>query len=201
MRSVLITAAIGLAALTAGCATSGQAPIDATRYHLSAPLVRGPISVEPATGADAVSLEYRSYLDAIHSQLLANGYSDPAPGGTAPFIATVSLRRAARGSVQEPSPFQIGIGGGSYSGGRHGGVGLGGGVSFPIGKGRTRDIVQTELWVQIRSRGDGAALWEGRAVTESLEPAPAGAQIAPERLAAALFQGFPGESGITITVK
>jgi hypothetical protein len=51
---------------------------------------------------------------------------------------------------------------------------------------------QSELAVRLQRRSDGTAIWEGRA------QAPA---MAPDRLARALFQGFPGESGRTIRVR
>ena len=55
---------------------------------------------------------------------------------------------------------------------------------------------------QLRRRSDDSVVWEGRAQTESVGQAP---ETQPgytaRRLASALFRGFPGESGITITVK
>ena len=60
----------------------------------------------------------------------------------------------------------------------------------------------TELRVRIQRRSDGSGIWEGRA----LGPAPSGTAY-PERaalidrLASALFQDFPGESGRTIRVR
>jgi malate/lactate dehydrogenase len=58
------------------------------------------------------------------------------------------------------------------------------------------------LEVGIRRRSDATVFWEGRAVTE----APTGsAQAAPAaavaRLAPALFQDYPGESGRTIRIR
>lgn len=198
MRTRLALLMAGLALATTGCATTGAAPgTDVTRYHLGTPIGRGTIMVEPATGADAVSLEYRSYLDAVHGQLIGLGFTDPAPGAMAQYVASVSMRRYAKGVVREPSPFRIGLGGGSYGGG----VGVGGGVSLPIGRSKTRDIVDSELAVQIRDRSTANAVWEGRAVTETLERGPGGAPPPAGQLADALFRGFPGESGITTTVR
>jgi len=210
MRQPFMFAAIGLVAplalIVGGCTTTARSgAIDVTRYHLGTDLSRGTIRVEPASGADAVSIEYQGYLDAIRGELLQAGYADPATGVASQFVATVKLRQVPRGEVHTPSPFQIGIGGGGFSGGGGrrggGGFGLGGDVSFPIGHGKTRTIVQSELWVQIRNRADGSAIWEGRAISQNLEEAPAGGPIPAARLASALFRGFPGDSGITITVK
>ena len=60
----------------------------------------------------------------------------------------------------------------------------------------------TRLAVRIRDRKTGEALWEGRAENVENEKAKSAAvdQSAP-RLAHALFSGFPGTSGATITVK
>ena len=47
----------------------------------------------------------------------------------------------------------------------------------------------------------GAVVWEGRAQTEAPGNAPAAQPgLAADKLARALFQDFPGESGRTITV-
>ena len=48
---------------------------------------------------------------------------------------------------------------------------------------------------------DGAVVWEGRAQTEAPGNAPSAQPgLAADKLARALFQDFPGESGRTITV-
>ena len=103
----------------------------------------------------------------------------------------------SRGSYRERPPVSIGLGGGSYGGGYRGGVGVGGGVSFGIG-GKTRELYVSELSVQLRRRSDNSTVWEGRAITESVGDQPVETAA---RLANALFKGFPGESGVTITVK
>jgi hypothetical protein len=81
-------------------------------------------------------------------------------------------------------------------------VGLGGGISFPIGRPKYRAIALTDMQVQIRRRSDQTIIWEGRAQTSADERArDAQPDAVARKLAAALFQGFPGESGRTITVK
>ncbi len=114
------------------------------------------------------------------------------------YIAAVGFKRMSRGTYREQPPVSIGLGGGSYGGGRRGGgVGVGGGVSFGIG-GNTREIYVSELSVQLRRRSDNSTIWEGKALTESVGDQPAETAA---RLARALFKGFPGESGVTITVR
>jgi hypothetical protein len=91
----------------------------------------------------------------------------------------------------------IGIGGGT--GGWHSGVG--GGASFGVGGG-PREVVGTLLDVRIKRRSDGTVFWQGQA---SIEQPAASADAQPavtvEKLAAALFRDFPGESGRTIRLR
>ena len=201
-------AALGLAlaaATLAGCTTTtASGPVDVTRFHLGAPLERGSVTVEPLPGGAGPSLEFQTYADAVREQLLSSGYT-ASTGGPAQYLAVVSFTRAAREIEPRRSPVSIGLGGGGFSGGGRrggGGVGLGGGISFPIGKAKARAAVATELAVQIRRRSDGTVIWEGRAQTDAPVTAPeAQANVAAGKLARALFQGFPGESGRSITVK
>jgi hypothetical protein len=193
---LIALAATGLA----GCETTMSAPVEVTRFHLGAPLERGTLTVEPVSGSTA-SLEFKTYAAAVQGQLLAQGFT-AAPDSAGQYVAVVGFSRTIREGPPRQSPFSIGIGGGGYSGGRGGGVGLGGGISFPIGKRRSHDLVATEMSVQIRRHSDGVVIWEGRAQTAADETAPA-AQVdqAAGKLAHALFLGFPGESGRSITVK
>lgn len=198
---LLLTAALALA----GCATSYKLPpTEVIRYHLGEPIQRGAIAVAPVgTPGAPASLEFKTYAAAVETELLRNGYTVPTAGGQPQLIATVAFTRANRMGPPRRSPFSIGLGGGGFSGGRRGGgVGLGGGVGFPLGGGGARELVDTELAVTIKRRVDQSPVWEGRAHMLS-DPrgadATAGAQAA--KLAAALFAGFPGESGRTIEVK
>lgn len=203
-------AALGLAlaaATLAGCTTTtASGPVDVTRFHLGAPLERGSVTVEPLPGGAGPSLEFQTYADAVREQLLASGYTAPT-AGPAQYLAVVSFARTAREIEPRRSPVSIGLGGGGFTGGGGrrgggGGVGLGGGISFPVGKARAREAVASELAVQIRRRTDGTVIWEGRAQTDAPVTAPeAQANVAAGKLARALFQGFPGESGRSITVR
>jgi hypothetical protein len=200
MKRVLGIAIIGAAALLSGCAaTSGPGPIDVTRFHLGTPIAGDSVSVEPLTAFAGVSPEDQVYIDAVSGEMARLGFT-PGGGGTSPYIAAISYKHVSQGMVRKPPPVTIGIGGGSYSGGRRGGVGIGGGGSFGIG-GRTAELISTELDVQLKRRSDRSIIWEGRAVTEGLSGPGATAAVTADRLAKALFKGFPGESGITITVK
>lgn len=194
----LATASVALA----GCATNTVRPVEVTRFHLGAPLERGTLIIQPAPGGDASSLEFRTYAAAVEREALRNGFGTPAAGGTAQYLGVVGFTRTVREGPPRSSGVSIGLGGGSYGGGYGGGVGVGGGVSFPIGKRRYRELVTTDLSVQIRRRADATVIWEGHAVNTA-DGAAIDAQpdAAAAKLAGALFRGFPGESGRTITVR
>jgi hypothetical protein len=190
--AALALAAIGLA----GCQTAPTAQV--TRFHMGAPVARGQIAVEPLLPADRDSLEAQSYASIIGAELAKLGFTE-APGlAQSEQVAAFSVERGTRDGPPRSSPIRIGIGGGSY--GWSGGVG--GGVSFPVGKARNSTIAGTRLLVQIKRRSDGTVVWEGRGETAARLGTPAAdGQTQVRKLAAAMFAGFPGESGRTITVK
>ena len=62
--------------------------------------------------------------------------------------------------------------------------------------------VLTELSVRLKRRSDSTVIWEGRAESVARDGTPyANPEASVQRLAQALFQGFPGRSGEIITVK
>ncbi|WP_188056152.1 DUF4136 domain-containing protein [Sphingosinithalassobacter sp. CS137] len=191
--AVLTLAAAAFA--TAGCTTtmgSRAGPVEATRYHLGAPIERGTISLEPLASTDTISPEYRLYADAVAAELARIGYVPATDSATSDYIAGVAFTRAPIGVLRERPPVSIGLGGGSG--------GLFGGLNFGIGGGN-RELIVSELWVQLRRRSDNTVVWEGRAQAEAVDgAATAQPSAVAQRLADALFRGFPGESGITITV-
>ncbi|MFW2850513.1 hypothetical protein ACM61V_01115 [Sphingomonas sp. TX0543] len=202
MRSKFVAMVIALGTVgLAGCATAPTSfPVQVSRYHYDAVAQRGTITVEPLPGGSVASIEYKTYAAAVEAELLRAGFTSPPPGTRGDYLATVAFSRAERPLPPKRSPFSIGIGGGSFSGGRNGGVGLGGGVSFPIGGQRDRVGIVTELSVRIRHGAD--AVWEGQAQSLTDTSAPnVDTQGIAERLSRALFTGFPGESGRTIEVK
>ena len=196
---LIALAATGLAGGLGGCAASTvSGPVQVTRFHLGAPLERGTVTVEPMPGGGPASLEFATYASAVEAELIKSGYTAASADTRGQYLAVVGFTRTTLEGAPRPAPFSVGLGGGSYGGG----VGLGGGVSFPIGKRKSRYVVATELSVQIRRRSDGTVIWEGRAQTQADDRAPeAQASVAAGKLAHALFLGFPGESGRSITVK
>jgi hypothetical protein len=193
MRHILI--ALALTGVTlAGCSTAPQTRV--TRFHLGQPIARGAITVEPMNPAERGSPEFQTYANIVGAELARAGFHE-APGlAASEQVAVVQVDRSFFDGPPRSS-FSIGIGGGSY--GRGGGVG--GGVSVPIA-GRVTQNVATRLMIQIKRRSDMSTIWEGRAETAQRFGTP-GSQPAEAiaKLSAAMFQGFPGESGRTINVK
>lgn len=193
-----IAPAAALALMLTACATTPRpAPIDVTRYHLGSPVAQGSVTVEPQTYYAGVTPEDNVYATAITDALAARGFTLAADKASAAYVASFAYTRTSRGTVRTRPPVTIGIGGGSFGGN----VGVGGGASFGIG-GHRAELYDTELKVQLKRTGDMTVVWEGRAVTEGLSGAhgETAAETA-SRLAQAMFKDFPGESGITITVK
>ncbi len=191
LRSIIVSSALALAA----CA-SGPPPAEVTRFHLNQPLSRGVITVEPLPGQDQNSLEFNTYASAVGAELARVGFNYQPDLKGSELVAVTGVDRGIRpGITGERSPVSIGIGGGTF--GRNVGIGLG--TSFGVGKKRSNDIESTLLSVQIKRRSDSSVIWEGRAQMEDR-----GNRLSPDdavgRLARALFQDFPGESGRTVSV-
>lgn len=179
----------------AGCASSIP-PVQVTRFHANPVLAAGTAAIEPVSGGDAQSLEFRAYAAAIARELTSLGVAE-GQGSATPYVVTLDVARDTREELSRGSPVTIGVGGGSF--GRRSGVSLG--TSFGLGRNRAREVIITRMAVQIRKRGDKAVIWEGRAETEASSRAPAAQPgLAADKLAAALFKGFPGESGRTVRV-
>ncbi|WP_084251346.1 DUF4136 domain-containing protein [Sphingomonas pruni] len=196
-RAILLTAAL----MVTGCATAPASfPTEVTRYRADE-VGRGTIALMPDEGIDN-GPEYQVYALAVGDALTKQGYTLVPDGSKSVYVAMIGFHTEAR-PVRERSPFSIGLGGGTWSGNRDGGgVGLGGGVSFPIGRGRDREDALSMLSVKINQRQGDLGVWEGRAQSRAIGVVgnAVADKLAP-KLATALFTGFPGESGRTIEVK
>jgi hypothetical protein len=192
-------AAFALALLVSAPATAKPASVDVTRFHTPQTLPRlkgAAVIVEAAPGGDQASLENQVWLAAVQKELFASGFGSATPGA-ADAVAEVRVDREVLKREKQRGPVSVGVGGstGSYGGG------LGVGLGFNLGGG-PKEFVVTRLSVRIRDRRTGEALWEGRAESRENAKAPEAAPaMAAPRLAHALFSGFPGTSGDTITVK
>lgn len=190
-------ATVLLAGLALAVAPALARPVEVTRFHLGEPIARGDVTVEPTVAGEAGSLSFQAIARPVARELARAGYPTAAVPERSMFIASVEVVREERPATVRRSPISIGIGGGSF--GRSGGVGVGG--SFGIGGG-SRGTLVTRLNVRIKRRADATVVWEGRAVNEERLGGRAGdsGRIA-DRLASALFRGFPGESGRTISAR
>lgn len=176
--------------LLAGCAATIP-PAQVTRFHLNQPIAPGSFTLEPGI----MELEASSYRAAVSGELQRLGFREVADGTR--YLVSVGSNRDEREAAPRRSPVTIGIGGGT--GGYGGGVGLG--ASFGIGGNKSRIDVVTRITVRIVERASGSTIWEGRAETVAPLNAPAAQPgLAAQKLASALFRGFPGESGRTISV-
>lgn len=199
------TLLLGLAATLAGCASIGgggggtaASGVSVTRFHLNQEIGRGEIAIEPVAGADTGNLEFGRYAQAVERELVRLGWRVVRGNTRSEQVAIVNVSQGGREQFRQRPAVSVGLGGGF--GGRN--VGAGGGVSVPIGGGRGGALVVTELSVRLQRRSDGSAIWEGRAQSEARAGTPAAERgTAVDRLAPALFGGFPGESGQTIRVR
>ena len=189
-----------LAALTlalGGC-VAPVGPVEVTRFHAPdvTPLGKGEIVVEPAPGGDPASLEWQTYSAAVMRQLQLLGYSEGKSGSSGQVAQLLVTRRTLQ-PERSSSPVSVGLGGstGTY------GSGLGLGIGINLSP-KPAAQVQTDLAVSIRSRANGAVLWEGRAsFTVSAKSPLATTALAAPKMSEALFAGFPGQSGESIEVK
>ncbi len=185
--------AVPLLLLTA-CATAVP-PVEVTRFHTPALASLTPGTAYRFADAPAMVGETLSYRTAVDTELRQLGFVPAATGAPAPLTVRISLARNERRG-DGASPVSVGVGGstGSY------GSGVGVGLGFNLGGGPRRWVDLT-LGVRIDDTATGTALWEGRAAAAIPTKAP-GAQpsLAAAKLADALFGGFPGESGTTISV-
>ena len=209
VASFLATALV-TASLTAGGCTTLTPGAEVTRFHRldAAAMPRGvyrfaaaapaPMPAAEGTALPTASLEQRSYEAAVAQQLDRLGFVPivASNANRASYAVTVRVDRTAQAATARRSPVSVGVGGstGSY------GSGVGLGVGINLGGGPGSQIV-TRLSVRIDREGEALALWEGRAQQVAGARTPAAQPgIAAARLAEALFAGFPGTSGQTITV-
>lgn len=180
--------------MLAACATAVP-PVEVTRFHAPALANLAPGSAYRFAKATSADAELAAYRAAVAVELQQLGFRAADSGAAAPLLVRVEFARTERRG-DEPSPVSVGVGGGTGSYGS----GLGVGIGFNLGGGPRR-WSELALAVRIDDAASAAALWEGRATTAIPAKSP-GAQpaLAAAKLADALFQGFPGESGRTITI-
>ena len=198
----VLLAAAAAASLSACMTPAG--PVEVTRFHRSeaVPVPRGTISLAPLPSGtiDPESIEARSYYDAVAGQLSRIGYTVVDTGGD--YRAEVDAQRGTAAQLARRGS-GVSVGAGGSTGTYGSGLGLGVGIDLTRllgGDGGPR--VATELDARIVRASDDYVVWEGRAVQETGARTEAGQlNVISRKLADALFQGFPGNSGETIRVK
>jgi hypothetical protein len=189
---IAVILSLALAGSLGGC-TATIPPVEVTRFHLNQPLTPGAVQSAPINGIDGNSIEFRTYAIAVGREMARLGFAE----GDGPYVAEIGYARDTRERLARRSPVTIGIGGGSFGGN----VGVGLGTSFGVGGDGSRADIVSRLEVRLKRRSDQTVVWEGRAQTRAPANAPSAQPgLAAEKLARALFAGFPGESGRTITV-
>lgn len=203
MKTIAKALLMGSALALAGCAS--QIPESrVTRFHLGQPIAPGQLAVEPRDPAMAKDLEFQAYARIVEGEFRRLNFSPATNLARSELVAVVDVARSWRPTGRTSgSSMSIGLGGGSGGGWRGGtSVGLGGAISFPLGKQREQMDVLTQLSVQLKRRSDATVIWEGRAESVARDGTPyANPEASVARLAEALFEGFPGRSGEIITVK
>jgi len=204
LRLATAALALGGALALAGCSSSGG-PVQVTRFHVPQPIPPGSFTIMtmPAGGPGSPiapdGLELGMYSDIVAGELGHMGFTRAPDGAGSDLAVAVTIDRGSRPDYRGGSSISFGIGGASF--GRHTAFGGDVGTTIPLGS-QEHFIVGTRMMIQIKRASDGATLWEGRAMTEARGQSDAASpQAAVAKLAHALFLGFPGESGRTITVK
>ena len=178
MKSGLMSGStILLAAALAGCTSVGggaaaMGGVDVSRTHLGQPIARAQIAVEPANPADANSPAFRASSAAVERELTRNGYTVVPMSRTSEQVARIEVREGSHAALTT------------------------GWAGVQPRRGAAANAMLLD--VRIQRRSDGSVFWQGRAVDENAG-ADRGATV--DRLAAALFRDFPGESGRTIRVR
>lgn len=198
-RLSLLAVTALLAAATAAPAPALAKRVEVTRFHTAeslAALDRRAVAVVAAPGMGDNSLENRVWLAAVEQALGGAGF--PASVSIPPQVtAEVRVERRSWKPERERGGVSVGVGG--STGGYGSGVGLGIGINLGGGP---AEQMETTLSVTLRDQATGQSLWEGRAVqTVKAKSKDADADVAADKLAKALFAGFPGRSGDTISVK
>ena len=175
--------AIAAALAASGCAThSGGGMFDerrpateVRRVHAGA-IAPASVTVAPPNLAQASDPVIGAYVAAVAGELGRNGFTPVTDISAAQLLATVTVRTGLAEQLAADAPAALRANTILYPG-----------------------APATGLTVEIRRRADGLTVWQGRSAT-TLQPRGDVASLAPE-LARALFFGFPGESGRTISVR
>lgn len=191
-KKIILT---GCACLALSACMTATGPVEVTRFQKEGALLlnsSGAYQGSFIIDKEAQSLSLSPYSAAVTREMQRLGFDNA--DGNANYIVRVAIDRY---ESERPKNSNVSVGGGASTGTFGSGLGLGLGINLGGRKKRTH----TELSVRISDRVSGTSVWEGRAVQSAKTGSPAAQEgIAASKLANALFQGFPGASGTTITV-
>lgn len=200
-RPAMLAPLAAALALSACATTPYTGPVEVTRFVAPpaerAGLGSGTIAV---TFPEAISnLSARAaFAAAVSAELTRLGYTVVPEGARADQTAAIRTSRnpVAATLRERQGPVSVGVGG--QTGGFGSGVGLG--VGLNLGGGSEGPNATTELSVRI-ARSGGGTLWEGRSqIATGIKSPYSQVETSARTLAAALFQGFPGGNGETVTI-
>ncbi|MBT0667263.1 DUF4136 domain-containing protein [Novosphingobium profundi] len=190
----------GALALLSACATTpAPGPVEVTRFHrMSAPAANlGTIRLVIAETPEAGPQD-NIYAQAVAHELERIGFRIlPAANTTTTRVARLTLLQERHRPERNGS--RVAVGGAGTTGTYGSGVGLG--LSIDL-SGPPAEQIATRLSLTIDDAASGERLWEGRAQqVVSSKSAMAQPDASAARMAHALLEGFPGQSGQTILVK
>ncbi len=183
-----------------GTARSSTPPlegrVEVARFRAEDQRVLGMGSVAVVTmSGDAENSDRRfgaTFEAAVENQLLHAGYAAAASGASDGQLVEVRVvRREAVPAEQKRKP----LSGEMTMGVSNHGSMMGIGLQYDASKPRAA-LLSTRLEARIKDRASGAVLWEGRAEMYSRDgDGKWDDQTIADRLAKALFDGFPGKTG------
>lgn len=180
-------------------APSIEGSVDVARFRADgidpAALVKGAIVVIEMPGPEAAADPRlnATFQAAVEGQLIGAGYH-ALPQGAAPSDQIAEVR-IVRSEAQPAEGKRDPVSGQMTMGVSNRGSMLGMAVHFDGTKPK-KALIETRLETRIRDRSSGAVLWEGRAVIYTRDGDERWNDDAiADRLAGALFAGFPGRTG------
>lgn len=196
MKRCSLMGLLAAAALLGACAQTIKS--DVTRFHQSAVPTSGTVAIVAIDERKSGSLAFSQQAADVMDHLVREGFTPAREGVPPDYIAQLDFyqRPLANDFDRNGSSVSVGVGGGS--GGYHsGGVGVGIGTSFDLGGSGSQSANRlVVLWMDQVSSGE--RVFEAR--VQSLGPAD-NFQNALPYMIDALFDGFPGQNGTTITVE
>ena len=127
----------------------------------TAPPKGGTISVAPAAGEAGAEPAGPEVADGVGEALGAHGFTMLNDAGHSAYIAQVTLKRSDVGTGTAKVP----TGKASAAPGLFGAAG--GGITVPLGGGKTREVTLTRFQLDLRivRRSTDAVVWRGSAIT------------------------------------